>query len=216
MGPWSFSSLTSFETCPRRYYLTRVSREVVEGDTEATLWGKVVHTALEDRINGTPLKADFEHYEKFVTPLERIGKPIAETQIALTKGFNRTKWDASDAWVRGIIDVHVVNGETGIALDWKTGKPKSDSSQLKLFAAMMFHVYPELKQVRTGYVWLAHDKLTPEEFARPQLGEIWADFLPRVERLELAFEKDRWPAKPSGLCRKYCPVGRKLCAHCGE
>lgn len=216
MGPWSFSSLTAFETCPRRYYLTRVSKEVVEKDTEATLWGKTVHAALEARINGAPLEPEFAHYEQFIAPLERIGKPIAEMQVALTRGFDRTEWDASNAWVRGIIDVHVVVGNTGVALDWKTGKPKSDIDQLKLFSALLFHIYPELEQVRTGYVWLAYDKLTSELFDRSQLGEIWGSFMPRVARLEAAFEKDKWPAKPGGLCRAWCPVGRKLCEYCGE
>jgi hypothetical protein len=215
MKAWSYSSLTSFETCPRRYEVTRVTKEVVEPPTEATIWGTTVHTALEDRVNGKPLEERFQQYEQFVEPLERVGKPVAEMEIALTKGFDRTGWEAADAWCRGIIDVHVLAGDTAIALDWKTGKPKPDASQLKLFAAMMFHVYPQLSKVKTGYVWLAHDKLTTEVFTREQLGDIWKDFLPRVRRLEIAFEENKWPAKPSGLCRNWCPVGRSLCQHCG-
>ena len=33
--PWSWSSLQSFETCPRRHYLTKISKEVVEPTTSA-------------------------------------------------------------------------------------------------------------------------------------------------------------------------------------
>lgn len=215
MKPWSYSSLTAFETCPLRYKLTRVTKQVVEPPTEATIWGTTVHTALENRINGIPLEDKFTQYEQFVAPLERVGAPVAEMQIALTKGFDRTAWDAADAWCRGIIDVHVVSGDTAIALDWKTGKPKEDSSQLKLFAAMMFHIYPELTKVKTGFVWLAHDKMTVDVFTREQLSSIWQDFLPRVKRLEVAYEEEKWPARPSGLCRKWCPVGKSLCKHCG-
>lgn len=216
MKPWSYSSLTAFETCARRYYLTKVSKEVVEPPTAATTWGTTVHTALENRINGTPLAEEFLQYEQYITPLEAVGAPVAEREMALTKGFEPTGFHDDNAWCRGIIDVHVVAADKGVALDWKTGKVKNDSSQLKLFAAMMLHTYPELQQVKTGFVWLAHDKVTTDVFTRQHLGEIWQDFLPRVKRLEVAFEEDKWPAKPSGLCRAWCPVGKGLCQHCGS
>ena len=41
--PWSYSSLTSYETCPRRYDLVRNKRVVKEPPTEATIWGNKVH-----------------------------------------------------------------------------------------------------------------------------------------------------------------------------
>ena len=44
---WSYSALTAFETCPRRFELTRVTRQVKEPQTEATIWGNEVHKALE-------------------------------------------------------------------------------------------------------------------------------------------------------------------------
>ena len=45
--PWSYSALTSYETCPKRYQLTRVTKQVTEPQTEATRWGNEVHKALE-------------------------------------------------------------------------------------------------------------------------------------------------------------------------
>jgi hypothetical protein len=216
MKAWSYSSLTSFETCPHRYNLTKNLKVVVEPETEVQRWGNDVHKALEDRINGVPLTEKFVQYEPFVEAIERVGKPKAETKMALTKDFSATTFFAKNVWCRGIIDTHTVVGNKGMALDWKTGKPKPDSSQLKLFAAMMFHTYPELEEVQTGFVWLAHDKLTKDVFTRNQLGEIWGEFLPRVKRLEIAYDEDKWVPKPSGLCRAWCPVGKENCSHCGS
>ena len=36
-------------------------------------------------------------------------------------------------------------------------------------------------------------------------------FIPRIRRMERAYEQDTWPAKPSGLCAGWCPV--KTCPH---
>jgi hypothetical protein len=43
-------------------------------------------------------------------------------------------------------------------------------------------------------------------FQREDVPKIWQEFAPRVQRLELAHQENRWPKKPSGLCRKHCPV----------
>ena len=51
--PWSYSALSAFETCPRRYQLTRVTKEVVERQHEASIWGNKVHKHLEHYANKT-------------------------------------------------------------------------------------------------------------------------------------------------------------------
>ena len=54
--PWSYSSLQAFETCPRRFYLTRIAKLASEAQTQATLWGNEVHKALELAVAGTVLR----------------------------------------------------------------------------------------------------------------------------------------------------------------
>lgn len=214
---WSYSALTAFETCPRRYQLTRVTKEVVEKQTEATLWGNKVHKALELFAKGKqPLPPDFKAYEKYVRKIQSYeGKRVVEEKIALTSSFRPTTWFAKDVWVRGIIDIGVVGSDTAYLLDWKTGKRKPDSDQLKLFAALAFAHYPWIDKVVTGFIWLKDAKFDKGTFTREQLPEIWNEFLPRVTRLELAYKDDKWVAKPSGLCKNWCPVGKRLCEFCG-
>ena len=109
----------------------------------------------------------------------------------------------------------VINGKRGTIWDWKTGKVKPDSSQLKLFAGITFALHPEVEKISTGFLWLAYDRNTIAEFKRSDVPDIWNEFLPRVLRLENAYTKDKWEAKPSGLCRAWCPVGKNLCDFCG-
>lgn len=97
-----------------------------------------------------------------------------------------------------------------------TGKVKSDGDQLKLFAASTFAAYPYLEKVKTSYIWLAYDKTTSAEFTKDDVPGIWQEFLPRVGRMEQALADDKWLPNPSGLCKSYCPVGKKLCDFCGS
>lgn len=48
---WSFSSLKTFQQCPRKYYYAKVAPDRIrEPDTTATLYGKAAHTVAEDYI----------------------------------------------------------------------------------------------------------------------------------------------------------------------
>jgi hypothetical protein len=215
---WSYSSLTAFETCPKRYYLTRVSKEVTEPPTEATTHGNNVHKALEDRLKSKkPLSKSMDHYEKYCAKIESVpGTVYAEQKIALNNKFEQTGWVSGDCWVRMILDVTIDSGDKAVTLDWKTGKAKPESKQLALCAAGVMHTRPKVNEVRTGFIWLKDDKMTTETYTRDQLPEIWQEFVPRVKRLGYAYEENKWEAKPSGLCRAWCPVGKALCSFCGK
>ena len=214
---WSYSALSAFETCPRRYQLTRVTKEVVEPPSEAMTWGNRVHQMLEDYAkNQTPIPGELQKYQRYVDKiLDRDGKHIIEEKLAINDRFNPTGWMSKDTWCRGIVDIGVIGETKGYLLDWKTGKRKPDMTQLQLFAALAFAHYPWIDEVVTGFIWLKDGKMDKNRFWRADLPDIWNGFLPGVKRLELAFESDKWPAKPSGLCKNWCPVGKSRCEFCG-
>ena len=118
---WSYSALTAFETCPRRYYLTRVSKEVPDPMGEAAKWGNVVHKHLENRVaNKTPLPPELARFEPVIAKLETTpGQLSAETKYTLDYNLKPTTWFAKNAWVRSIVDLQHDQGETVVALDWK-------------------------------------------------------------------------------------------------
>ena len=215
---WSYTALTAFETCPKRYYLTRVSKEVKEGATEATTWGNCVHKALELRVKDkTPLPAGMEKFEAIAAKFDNIsGEVSTETKFTLDEHMKVTDWFSKDAWLRCIFDLTIDKGVTAAVLDYKTGKRKVDSKQLQLFAGVMMGVKPELEVVKTGFIWLKENKTDTQTFTRKDLPDIWGEFLPRVDRLDHAFAYNKWEAKPSGLCREWCPVGKSRCTHCGK
>lgn len=217
MKSWSHSALNQFENCPRQYYLLRVSKQAKDVKGEAAIWGDTVHKHLEARAkDGTALPPYLTHLDPIVARiLAAPGKKLVEHKITITHDYRPTSWFAKDAWCRSIIDIGVVDGTEATLLDYKTGKRKPDSDQMALFAGMAFCEYPNVEVINTGFIWIKDRKVDRDRFTRKDAPSIWQEFLPRLKRLEHAFATDTWPAQPSGLCKKYCPVGKALCQHCG-
>ena len=221
---WSHSVLESFETCPWRHYLTKVSKEVVDPPGPAMSRGRAVHTMFEKRLKqGSPLIGEMVQHEPIVERLETLaigGKLEAETQMALTQNYTTTSWFAKDVWVRAITDVSVFKKDKAFVGDWKTGKRKDmATAQLKLSAAVLFAQKPWLNEIRNSFIWLdepdASLRFTSEVFNRADAPNLWREFLPRVARLESAHAQNQWPKRPSGLCKRHCPVPRAKCEHSG-
>jgi len=207
MAQWSYSALTSFETCPRKHYHTRIKKDVKETEGEAATWGKHVHKSFEDRVlKGTPLPKGLQQWEGMLAKLAGAdGEILAETQIALDENHNKVSWFDKSVWVRCVVDYGIINNGRAVILDYKTGKPKMDSDQLKLFAAVVMATRPDVHTVSTGFLWLKTKEINTQEYTRDQLPELWQTFLPRVQRLYYALKNNEWPPIPSGLCRRHCP-----------
>lgn len=213
MPPWSYSSLSAFETCPRQYHLVKVIKTVKEPPAAYQDWGIEVHKAFEDGlVENKPLPEKMQEWQPILTKFQLApGKKEAELKLALDRNFKPVDWRDKSAWSRGIGDVVLENGTTAFSGDYKTGKRKPGSSQLRLFAALLMHSREYLQKVKTAFIWLPIKQLDKEEFSRDDLGSIWADFVPRTVKMEKAFQADKWMPKPSGLCNGWCPVGKENC-----
>lgn len=211
--PWTYSQLDSYESCPRKFFHLKVLRDVVEPPTVHTDWGTAVHTAFENAIlNGTPLPTGMTQWQGIADKFANLpGQKFAEYKFSIDKNFQPMEWSGS--WSRGIADYLAVNGKKAVVADWKTGKRKP-SEQLALYAAYTFHFFPEVDTVQTGFVWLREKKITRDTYTRDGVAGIWGGLLPRARKLESAYQRDVWPAKPSGLCKNYCPV--LSCQHNGR
>ena len=211
MPPWSYTALTAYENCPKRYYLTRVAKTFHDTQNEAAIWGNRVHIELENAVKtGKPLPEGMEQWQHYVDKFYKLSrspknKVFTERQLAVDKNFRPVEWMAPNAWCRGIVDIGVLSGDTLVACDWKTGKRKPDSTQLALFAGLLFAHFPRVKKVKTVFIWLQDRKSDKSEYLVEDRAEIWNEFLPRVQRMGNAFAEDRWEPKPSGLCRGWCP-----------
>ena len=210
--PWTYSQLDSFENCPKKFYHLKVARDVVEPPTVHTEWGTRVHTALEDYVkDGTPLPEGMTQWDGIAAKLKALpGEKHTEIQFAIDANFQPCDWKGS--WSRGIADLLVIYKDKALVADYKTGKRKP-TEQLDLYANYVFHHYPQVNVVTTGFIWLKEKKVDwnsgrpgKQPITREEVPVVWAEFLPRVRKLESAYERDKWPAKTSGLCKAWCPV----------
>jgi len=69
----------------------------------------------------------------------------------------------------------IVDGATATILDYKTGNRKLDNDQLKLFALLGFIHFPQVDEIKTGYIWLKSGKLDTEVYQRGQAKELWPE-----------------------------------------
>lgn len=205
---WSYSALSAFETCPRQYHEMRVLKRWPDPPGEAQQFGTLCHGYLEDRIKkGKELPVFIRHLEPIVHKLETSkGELQAEYKLALTREFKPAEFFGRDVWVRAVGDIIKIYEDRALALDWKFGTRREGDDQLKLQSAVMFATYPHLQTISIRYAWVKDKSMSGRVYERSQVPEIWAEFLPRVKRMELARENDDYPPKPSGLCRKWCRV----------
>ena len=208
MIKWSFSSLKDYVNCPRQYYEVKVAKNFTKYPTQQMLYGSAVHKALEDYVTESkPLEKNYERYQPMLDALLEIdGERYPEYRMALNMDLEPCKFGASDYWVRGIVDLLVVGGDTAHIVDYKTGSAKyPDVKQLKLMSLMTYAHFPAVQTIRAGLLFVAHDVFIDQEYTREQSGELWKDFLPDLERLKMSYDNDKWPENPTPLCG-WCPV----------
>jgi len=76
---------------------------------------------------------------------------------------------------------------------------------LKLMALMTYCHFPEVVNIKAGLLFITRNTFVPEEYNRSDADKLWTEFASDLKRLELAYENNMWPEKPTGLCG-WCPV----------
>jgi hypothetical protein len=216
-GAWSYSKIKSFETCPKQFYHTNVLKEFPFQDTTATIYGKEFHTACELFIrDGKALPPQFHFMKPTMELLAAMpGDKHCELKMGLTADLEPCDFFAKDVWFRGIADLIVIDGETARYVDYKTGKSSkyADTGQLQLMALAVFKHFPQVKKVKGALLFTIANDMVKQDYSVTDEGVLWKPWVQKYAALEKAFETGVWNPRPSGLCKKYCPVTE--CPHNG-
>lgn len=217
-GAWSYSRMKGFETCPKQYYHVTVLKEHPFQETEATRYGTEFHKAAEDFMrDGTPVPERFSFAQPILDALaQKKGDRHCELKMGLTADLEPCSFFAKDVWFRGIVDLLIIDGDRAFIVDYKTGKSAkyADKGQLELMALSVFKHFPQVKRVKAGLVFVIADAMVKEDYHIDNESEMWTPWVLRYAAMEKAHEANVWNPKPSGLCRKHCPVLE--CAHNGQ
>jgi len=219
---WSFTGLTDFEGCPKRYAESKFYCRVAWVDTPQIIWGNRQHSAAENAVKGLPV-TDLEalapvkkYTDAFIKQRTLGAEVLAEMEIVLDRNMKPLKsakaWFSKDAWFRAKLDVTIIRGTTANLYDYKSGKMKDDPDQLRICAAALAVVRPEIELYIPKFIWTKDQKVTGcEEITKDEIPGIWEGLIGRVKRMEQAWASENFPARPSGLC-PWCAI-YETCVH---
>tara|TARA_R110000796_G_scaffold112651_1_gene224268 strand:+ start:193 stop:879 length:687 start_codon:yes stop_codon:yes gene_type:complete len=214
---WSYSSIKTFDQCPRKYFHLKVLKDVKDSGSDATIYGQEVHKAAEDYVkDGTPIPEKFAYVRGVVDTIKRMeGHKYTELKLGVSKteeGYAPCKFLGKDVWWRGIADVVVIRGDVAYSLDYKTSKNAkyADTKQLDLVAAGLFVHFPHLKKVKSGLLFVVSNEFIKKDHYVEQKDAYFDTFKNELDRLDTAEVSGVWNAVTGPLC-KFCPVTR--CEH---
>ncbi len=217
---WSYSRLKDYETCPRKYQASYVTKETPFTDNAATIYGKELHLACEEFMrDGKPLDPRFGW---MLPTLERLHRIPGDKHCELKLGVKRQDgqllacdfFDPS-VWFRGVADLVILNGTKGWVLDYKTSKSAkyADLRQVALMAAALFLRHPQLEKVKGALFFVVADNLVKAEYTRENALNIFAEYHALLTQRAASYENNVFNEKPNGLCGKWCQV--LSCVHNG-
>jgi CRISPR/Cas system-associated exonuclease Cas4 (RecB family) len=216
-GAWSYSRIKAFETCPKQFYHTSVLKEYPYQETDAMRYGTEFHKACEDFMrDGTPIPPRFSFIVPTMDKLAALpGERHCELKMGLTADLEPCGFFDKNVWYRGIVDLLIIDGDEARVVDYKTGKSAkyADTGQLQLMALTVFKHFPQVRKVKAGLLFVIANAFIKQKYSVSDEGVLWKPWLQKYASLEKAHETGVWNPRPSGLCKRHCPVTQ--CAHNG-
>lgn len=231
----SWSRLSTYMQCPRKFQLAYISKSFREEEKSIHLVkGEQLHKQMEDYIlarNGAatmPLgfspevKQSLPYVDKLYSLFEAIHP---EAQVACDINWKSCEWFAKETAWRAIWDASALSGNKCFIADWKSGKvyPYGEGfGQLHLSSIIALERWTALPEVTSAYVYLEHKVVTPIKVTRektdqldshgrpiPALPEVKAHFVQWFERVQM---EKAWEPIANENCR-YCQATKAQCKY---
>jgi len=217
MTAWSYSSIKTFDQCPKKYFHLKVVKDVKDEAGPEADYGTEFHEAAELFVKaGTPIPPKFKQYAGVVEALDKFpGDKYTELKLGVAHtntGYAPTTFFGKNVWWRGIVDLLIVNGDTASMIDYKTGKNAkyADMKQLDLMAGAIFCHFPEVNKIKSGLLYVVSNEFPKKVHLRENLDTYMSVFDKQLDQLEAAMESGVWNPKSGPLCG-WCPVVK--CEH---
>lgn len=215
---WSYSSISLFQQCPRKYYRLRIVKDIVEPPQQHLIYGTKVHEAAENYVcKDKSLDPKYGFLKPTLDALKSLpGMKLCEYEMGITKEFKPCGFYDENVWFRGIADLLVIDEDRAHLVDYKTSKSSqyADRKQLELLALLVFKHFPHVESIKAGLVFVVAEDLVKAAYTQEVQEKAWAKWLPEIQRLEKAMETNVWNPVPNFTCRKFCPVHD--CEHNGK
>ena len=207
---WSYSSLALYQQCPKKYYHLKVVKDIKEPLSEAITFGNEIHKIAEEYVGkGRPIPEKYNHIEPALKVLKDMpGEKLCENKLGLTADLKPCGFFDKNVWWRGVADIIILQGDTALTVDYKTGKSSkfAELKQLEIVSLAIFKHFPEVKKVKAGLMFLFADDFIKTAYLADSQEELWGSWISDVGQLKASVENDMWNPKPNFTCRGWCPV----------
>lgn len=206
---WSYSALSTFQQCPRKYYRIKVVKDVKEPMSDVIIYGQALHKAAEEYVrDGKEIPEKFSFIKPYIDVLLTIdGERFCEYRMGLTKELQPCEFFAKDVWLRSVADLLIVGEDTAYLIDYKTGKSQyADTKQLELMALCVFKHFPHVQYVKAGLLFVVSKEFIEAAYTLDKQQECWMNWFDELIRLENCYESDTWNPNPNFSCKKFCPI----------
>jgi len=207
---WSYSSLSLYQQCPKKYYHLKVAKDIKEPLSEAITFGNTIHKVAEEYVaRGTPVPEKYKEIEPALESIRNMqGDKLCENKLGLTADLKPCGFFDKGVWWRGIADIIILQGDKALTIDYKTGKSSkyADLKQLEVLSLAIFKHFPQVKKVKAGLMFLFADDFVKADYHSDAQDELWGPWVSDVGQLQSSVENKVWNAKPNFTCRGWCPV----------
>jgi hypothetical protein len=207
---WSYSSLALYQQCPKKYYHLKVAKDIKEPLGEAIIFGNEIHKIAEEYVGkGRPIPEKYNHIESALKSLKDMpGEKLCENKLGLTAELEPCGFFDKNVWWRGVADLIILQGDTALTVDYKTGKSSkyAELKQLEIVSLAIFKHFPEVKKVKAGLMFLFADDFIKTAYLSDSQQELWGGWISDVGQLQASVENNMWNPKPNFTCRGWCPV----------
>jgi hypothetical protein len=209
----SWSRLSTYQQCPKQFYLKFISKSFKEEEKGIHLVkGEQLHKQMEEYIlakNGQgvmPLgfSPEVKQSLPYVDKLYNIYDSVhAEAQVACDVNWKPTEWFGADTAWRAIWDATGLRINTCFIGDWKSGKvypmnrtvnPDGSRSfgQLHLSSVIALQRWDALPEVISAYVYLEHKVVQTVKVTREPTEAVDANREPIPHLTEVRLYFERW------------------------
>jgi CRISPR/Cas system-associated exonuclease Cas4 (RecB family) len=209
---WSYSRLSVFEQCPKRYYYSSIEKIPTPQHPAATR-GTNIHIEAENYIKGEgELTKGLQMFELGFEDLKQgyiDGHVFVEEDWAFDLDWQPSGWREDKTWCRYKIDAYVKKPDRTVVIDFKTGRymgnEESHEQQCALYASATYNRDPSVENIQAELWYLDHGKISRHSYTVEEIKERQGMFHERALKLTEAKE---YPANASVKNCRWCHYGK--------
>ena len=215
MRPWSYSRLSSYDSCPKKYFYHYIEkRPSSRPSSPAADRGSAIHAKAEKYLRGEiPIyPPELQKVSVHAMGL-KARKASPEQKLAVNEKWEPCDYDSPDVLMRAIIDVLYPEDKAVHIQDWKTGQAyPTHAVQLENYVAVAAAHHPDAERFHTSLIYIDQGVVTPPRIVhRERVIPIRQLIDARIANAET--DKEYKP-KPSPQACKWCDFSRRYGGPC--